>query len=420
MTLSGQTEVAVLGRIGYLTSQYPATSHTFILREVAALRARGVKVETFSVRPPSQDERIDPSIAAEAASTFNILSQGLMTFAGAHLKLFARSPARYARGLARAMRHRPPGLRGFGLALAHFAEAGVLAMELHRRQITRLHNHFANSGATVGFLAAGMIDLPWSFMIHGISETDYPAGITLPAKIRAARFVACASWFGRAQAMRIVEPAHWPKINVVRCGVPLERLSRSNSRRSGRDIVCVGRLSSEKGQAGLLDVFAAVRNRVGDAQLTLIGTGPDEILLRQKATALGVEDSVCFAGRYSEADTLSAIAGADILVVASFMEGLPIVLMEAMALGTAVIAPRLAGIPELVEDGHTGLLFTPSNWSELEIGIERLLMDDGLRLRLADEAHKVVTAHFDITQSAEKLVSLFADATASRSAPVLS
>jgi glycosyltransferase involved in cell wall biosynthesis len=102
------------------------------------------------------------------------------------------------------------------------------------------------------------------------------------------------------------------------------------------------------------------------------------------------------------------------------MEGLPIVLMEAMALGTAVIAPRLAGIPELVEDGHTGLLFTPSNWSELEIGIERLLMDDGLRLRLADEAHKVVTAHFDITQSAEKLVSLFADATASRSAPVLS
>ena len=175
-------------RIAYLTSQYPATSHTFILREVAAVRGRGIAVDTFSVRPPSDDELTDPAIAAEAKTTFNILRQGLPAFAAAHFSLLATSPARYARGFLQALRHRPPGLRGLGLALAHFAEAGVLAVELRRRQVTHLHNHFANSAATVGFLAAGMIDLPWSFMIHGISESDYPAGITLPAKIRAARF----------------------------------------------------------------------------------------------------------------------------------------------------------------------------------------------------------------------------------------
>ena len=104
------------------------------------------------------------------------------------------------------MSHRPPGLRGFGLSLAHFAEAVALAAELRRRQITRLHNHFANSAATVGYLATRLLKMPWSFTMHGISETDYPAGLLLGRKIEAAHFVACVSYFGRAQAMRLVTP----------------------------------------------------------------------------------------------------------------------------------------------------------------------------------------------------------------------
>lgn len=395
-------------QIAYLTSQYPATSHTFILREVAALRAAGIGVHTFTVRPASDEELTDSAIAAEAASTFVILSQSWARIAAAHLRLLAGRPADYARGFALALRHRPPGLRGFGLALAHFAEAGVLADELLGRRITHLHNHFANSAATVGLLAARMINLPWSFMIHGISETDYPAGVTLPDKIRAARFVACASWFGRAQAMRVVEPEHWPKIMVVRCGLPLDQLPNAKSVRSGRQLLCVGRLSPEKGQAGLLGAFAAIHERINDARLELIGSGPDEDALRARAASLGIEEAISFAGRRSEADTLVAIAGADILVVASLMEGLPIVLMEAMALRTAVVAPRLAGIPELIDDGRTGLLFTPSDWRELEAKVERLLTDDGLRARLVAEAYQTVADGYDIARSAKLLTSLFA------------
>jgi len=397
-------------QIAYLTSQYPATSHTFILREVAALRAAGVSIHTFTVRPASDEERTDNAIAAEAKSTFVILKQNWTRFVGAHVRLLVNQPADYVRGFAQALRHRPPGLRGLGLALAHFAEAGVLADELQRRGITHLHNHFANSAATVGFLAAGMLDLPWSFMIHGISETDYPAGVTLPAKLRAAQFVACASWFGRAQAMRVVEPVHWPKIQVVRCGVPLEQLCPADvARKTGRKILCVGRLSPEKGQAGLLDVFAAIHRRVGDARLELIGSGPDESALRTHAARLGLEDVVSFAGRRSEADTLAAIAKADILVVASLMEGLPIVLMEAMALGTAVVAPRLAGIPELIDHGRTGLLFRPSDWRELESKIDRLLTDEGFRDRLVGEAYRTVADDYDILDSAKILSALFAN-----------
>ena len=401
-------------RIAYLTSQYPATSHTFILREVEALRSAGVSVQTFTVRPASSDELTDPAIAAEAATTFVILAQSWPSIIAAHIRLVAGRPANYARGIAQALSHRPPGLRGLALAVAHFAEAGVLADELQRRRINHLHNHFANSAATVGFLAAEMIDLPWSFMIHGISETDYPAGVTLPDKIRAARFVACASWFGRAQAMRVVEPEHWPKIEVVRCGIPLDRLPSPNPNRSGRQILCVGRLSPEKGQAGLLDVFAAVHRQIDDARLELIGSGPEEDVLRRQVAQLGVDDVVTFAGRRSEGDTLAAVASADILVVSSFMEGLPIVLMEAMALGTAVIAPRLAGIPELVDDDRTGLLFMPSNWHELELQIIRLLSEDGLRERLTRDARQTIVDEFDVMQSAKVLATLFANDPLSR------
>lgn len=401
---------AVERQIAYLTSQYPATSHTFILREVAALRTAGVSVHTFTVRPASDEELADGVIAAEAASTFVILAQGWASIAAAHAKLLVGSPVRYVRAFILAMRHRPPGLRGLGLAFAHFVEAVVLAEELRQRRITHLHNHFANSAATVGLLAAGMIDLPWSFMIHGISETDYPSGVTLPDKVRAARFVACASWFGRAQAMRVVEPEHWPKIRVVRCGVPIEHLPKPSSVRSGRRVLCVGRLSPEKGQAGLLDVFAAIRERFNDAELELIGSGPEEKTLRDRAATLGLEDAVSFAGRRSEADTLAAIAKADILVMASLMEGLPIVLMEAMALRTAVVAPRLAGIPELVDDGRTGLLFTPANWGELQSTIELLLTDDELRARLAEGAYQTIVDQYDVSTSAELLKELFARA----------
>ena len=405
MTTNGPDE----RQIAYLTSQYPATSHTFIMREVLALRAAGLSVHTFTIRPASVEERTDSAIAAEAASTFVILAQSWARFAAAHIKLLAGRPAGYVRGLVKALRHRPPGLRGLALALAHFAEAGVLADELLRRRITHLHNHFANSAATVGLLAAEMVDLPWSFMIHGISETDYPAGVTLPDKIRAARFVVCASWFGRAQAMRVVEPEHWPKIRVVRCGLPLQQLPSTERARSGRHVLCVGRLSPEKGQAGLLDVFAAIRTRIDDARLELIGSGPEEAALRSRAARLGLGAEVSFPGRRSEADTLAAIARADILVVASLMEGLPIVLMEAMALGTAVVAPRLAGIPELVDDDRTGLLFTPANWGELEGKIERLLTDDKLRARLVKGAYQTIVGEYDIRQSAQSLVALFAN-----------
>jgi colanic acid/amylovoran biosynthesis glycosyltransferase len=394
-------------RLAYLTSQYPATSHTFISREVAAVRGAGISVETFSIRPPTRNELQDDALRKESAGTFTVLRQPLTRFIGAQLAVLFTQAGGYFRTLARALGHRPPGLRGFALAFAYFAEALVLARELRRRGVTRLHNHFANAGAIVGHLTARLLGMPWSFTMHGISETDYPAGLLLAKKIEAADFVACVSYFGRAQAMRLVSPDHWGKLHVVRCGLPLDALPKEFGSRNGTRIICVGRLSPEKGQAGLLDAFASISAHSPHAELVFVGDGPESADLHARSRSLGIADRVKFAGRLGEQDALEQIAASDILVLPSFMEGLPIVLIEAMAVGTSVIASRVAGIPELVEDGKSGLLFTPSKWDELAACIERLLGDPRLRETLARNAQASVRREFDIRKSAIELRALF-------------
>lgn len=394
-------------RVAYLTSQYPATSHTFISREVAALRRLGVMIDTFSIRPPSGAEMQDETLRKEAAGTFTVLRQPIASFLSAQIALLFTRPGRYFTTLGRALSHRTPGLRGVAMSAVYFAEALVLARELKRRKIDRLHNHFANAGAIVGYLAAALLDMPWSFTMHGISETDYPAGILLGKKIEAAQFVACVSYFGRAQAMRLVWPDQWDKLQIIRCGLPLSDLPSHAPTGAIRRIICVGRLAPEKGQAGLLQAFAELNNCRDDVQLVLVGDGPEADELRSRAKALRIADSVTFAGRLSEKDTLDQIAASNILVLSSFMEGLPIVLMEAMAMGTAVVASRVAGIPELVKDSESGLLFTPSNWDELADCIRRLLDDETLRRTLATRAREAVASEFDITRSASQLRALF-------------
>ena len=220
--------------------------------------------------------------------------------------------------------------------------------------------------------------------------------------------VACVSWFGRAQGMRLVEPVHWDKMHVVRCGLPFDRVPMRGPRDSNdQSIICVGRWSPEKGQAGLLRVIAELRTRYPNLRLRLVGYGPEKAAMEALASDLGVANSVDFVGRLSEEATLAEIARSDILALPSFMEGLPIVLMEAMAIGVPVVASRVAGTPELVEDGASGLLFTPSNWDELGDRIERLLTDRDLYERVAELGKTKVAAEFDARKSAAEMLRLF-------------
>ena len=395
-------------RIGYLTSLYPAPSHTFIRREVLAVREHGVDVSTFSVRMPNEKERSAAADQQAFGETFYLLPMSPARAARAHLTRLARDPVGYARTFGLALKHRVPGVKALGLSMAYFIESMVLADELDRQGVTHLHNHFANPAATVGYLATRHLGLPWSLTLHGISETDYPAGNLLGAKLQAADFAACVSHFGRAQALRLIPPEHWDKLFIVRCALDLralpERPTRNNT--SGRvRAICVARLSPEKGHVGLLRAFAkAQRNGARDSELILVGDGPERERVLQTIQELGLEGSVHLKGHMAEQDTLREVAQSDLLVLASFMEGLPVVLMEALAYGLPVIAPRVAGVPELVEENVHGLLFAPAAWDELAERLQRLLSDAALRQRLGGAGRAKIEQEFEISRAVAPLV----------------
>ncbi len=403
---------SISGPIAYLTSQYPAPSHTFIRREIAQLKKVNLDILTYSIRKPVAG--LDNPLDVEAQEqTYFLLGQGWATHIAAHIKALLHRPVRYLRTLKRAIQHRVPGGRALLWSLFHFVESITLANQLKKDGIVHLHNHFANSAANVGMLAADFSQIPWSLTLHGISETDYPAGLLLGKKVAAAQFVACVSWFGRAQAMRISHSDHRHKFHTIRCGIALDDIpTHSTEKQSGlpKQIICVARLSSEKGLLGLLKAFAGVRSSGWNAELILLGDGPEKTAIETELKHLDLETHVKILGRRSEPDTLIAIAESDLLVLPSFMEGLPVVLMEAMALGVPVVASRVAGVPELIEDGKNGLLFHPADWEGLETAIIRNLSDQKEAADLALQAKQTIKQEFDIEVAVSPLPQLFADA----------
>ncbi|SIN60498.1 Glycosyltransferase involved in cell wall bisynthesis [Parasphingorhabdus marina DSM 22363] len=409
---TGGREPLHAGTIGYLTSQYPAASHTFIRREIEQLRSGGLPIKTYSIRRPETDlaSAADQRMREE---TYYVLNAGIGAYVVSHLRALFTRPLRYLSCFTRAMRHRVPGLRALIWALFHFAESIVLARQLEKDGVGHLHNHFANSAATVGMLASRFNKIPWSLTLHGISETDYPAGLLLADKIAEARFVACVSWFGRAQAMRIVPVRVWDKFHIVRCGITLDELPRRsepNGERTRKQIICVARLSSEKGHPGLLQAFAGLVREGHDVELLLVGDGPAQAEIQAQCDELAISDRVKMAGRLSEQDTLAAIAGSDILVLPSFMEGLPVVLMEGMALGKPVVASRIAGVPELIDDEHNGLLFHPADWDGLRRALDRTLSDAAGASKRAERARVKISEEFDVKIAVSPLPELFANA----------
>jgi len=206
----------------------------------------------------------------------------------------------------------------------------------------------------------------------------------------------------RAQALRTIPPELWGRVTVVRCGVSLaRRLAKSNG--VPLRIVCVGRLSAEKGHHGLLRALARLRGVVPPSRVTFVGDGPMRAELEAQARELGLVDSVEFVGARSEDDVMQILAAADLFALASLMEGLPVVLMEAMSLGLPVVAPHVAGIPELVGDEREGLLFAPSDWDGLAAQLQRLLSDEDLRARLGAAGRARIAQEFAIGRAVEPL-----------------
>lgn len=403
-------------RIGYLTGVYPRATDTFIQREVAALRARGLTVDEYSVRRPDAAQLLTPAHEKAAARTTYLLPPNAAAVVAVMAAL--RSPARFLRTAALAWRTHPAGLRGAAKQAAYFVEACVLARHLRSRGTDHLHNHFPDSSGTVAMLAAELAGIGFSFTMHGAEILRDVAKWRLDEKVARARFGVSVSWYGRAQAMLVSPSASWAKLHVVHCGVDIDGYAARTHLADGRHVVFVGRLDEIKGLPVLLDALAAVQQHLPDVQLTLVGDGPDREALQRRAAELGLGDAVHFPGYANSEQVRAHLATADVFVLPSFFEGIPVSLMEAMASGVPVVASHLPGIAELVDEGRSGHLVPAGDSAGLAARLVELLTDPELRSCMGAAGRATVAAEFSLEHEAARLHGLLVASMAGRSSAV--
>lgn len=395
--------------VAYLNSQYPSLSHTFIEREVRALRAAGVRVRTFTIRTADHAGKLGGAHAEAAGETTVILS-GVGPIARDVLAALVRSPTGVLRVIRESQRLAPPGLRSRVRHLAYAAEGLRLAAELRRAGLTHVHVHMANNGAAAALLACAYERrLSYSLTIHGSAEFFHVDTWSLAPKAERAVFVRCISNFCRAQVMAWTRPEAWPRFHVVPCGIDPDAFAPREGAPVGPiRLLGVGRLAPIKAYAVLLDACAELSRRGVDWRLGLVGDGPLRTTLERRAGDLGIADRVTFHGAVAAEAIADLYRAAEVIVVSSFMESTPVVLMEGMACGLAVAATRVGGIPDLVADGVHGVLVAPGSADALAEGLAGLAARRDRLAEMGRAGREAVRRMHDIREVGAAMATLLA------------
>jgi glycosyltransferase involved in cell wall biosynthesis len=396
-------------RIAYLTTAYPAISHTFIRRELLEIERRGHEIHRFSVRPhPSTP--VDPKDKEELAKTLHILRQPKSRLISALVKVVVTQPGKALAAFKHTLRLAESSERGLLRHMAYIAEAAFLLGEVRHRGIEHIHVHFGTNAAAVAMLVREMGGPPFSVTIHGgPSEFDAPIGLSLGDKIRAAEFVCAITDYCAAQLCRWVTSEHWDKIKVVRCTVGEQFFQAAAPvDPSSKTFVCIGRLAPQKGLLMLVDAFAQAIKSGVDARLVVCGDGDLRSEIERRAANAGIQDRIEFTGWIDEAEVRRRLLSSRCMVLASFAEGLPMVIMEAFALGRPVISTTIAGIPELVVPGVNGWLVTAGRSDQTAEAIRAAMATPADRLQeMAAAGRRMVLDHYNTTTEGEKLERLF-------------
>lgn len=388
--------------VAYLGSIYPGLSLAFIDREMAALRLLGREVVSVSVRPADPDDLRTEHARQEAARTLTILGGGSWRVLTGAATFALRHPLILLAGLLRALRTGAPRARNRLWQVFYLVEGIVLLDILGTAGVRHVHVHFANNAADIARAAVELGNArdgggwTWSFSMHGPTEFEDPMGFDLAAKVRSASMVACITDYCRSQLMRWTTPDLWSRLHLVRMSVDVERYRYVE--RSLRDpadplrVLFVGRLVPEKGPTVLLEAVAGLRDV--PVQVQVVGKGPLAGELQRTIVARGLGDRVELVGPLGQDELPERYAWADVLCLPSFAEGLPVVLMEALATGLPVVTTPIAGIGELVEDGQTGLLTPPGRADLLGEAFRQAHSDPDLRHRLGLEGRRRIDAGF--------------------------
>jgi colanic acid/amylovoran biosynthesis glycosyltransferase len=394
--------------LGYLTNLYGRASDTFIRQEVFQLRKLGHTVVTFSLRLPEPEHIVSDEVRNERARTEYILEAGVLKLALAVLACAAFHPLRTARTVALALRTSAPGLKALVWQVIYLVEAAYLARRIESLGVEHVHNHIAMNSATVGMFAALLSGVMWSMTVHGPHDFVEPTRWALPKKLESAAFTVFISEFGRSQGMWHTPFSAWPKLHVVRCGlddtflgaatIPIPQTPR---------LVFVGRLSPEKGGVLLVEAAAKLKRDGVRVELVLIGDGPSRRDIERAITSYGLDGAVTLLGWRSSERVREEILGSRALVLPSFAEGLPIVLMEALALHRPVLSTYVGGIPELVQPGINGFLVPPGSVDDLAEALRAVVSAPvGLLAEMGRRGAERVADRHDAAANARQLEAL--------------
>jgi glycosyltransferase involved in cell wall biosynthesis len=398
-------------RIAYLVNQYPTISHIFIRREILSLERRGLQVMRIALRE-WEGKLVDPEDHLERVRTRYVLGNGASPLLLAFAQTLVTRPVRLLQALMLALRMGRHGERAYPVHLAYLAEACRIAIWLRAAGVQHLHAHFGTNSAEIAMLAHALGGPQWSFTVHGPKEYDNVRLVGLTEKIQRCAFVVAITSYGRSQLYRLVSHQHWSKVRVVHCGLePAFFAIPVNLPPAVRRFVCVGRLVEQKGQLLLVDAARKLAELGTEFELVLVGGGEMRSEIEAAIERYGLQARVRITGGISSEQLREEILAARAIVLPSFAEGLPMVLMEAMALRRPVISTFIAGIPELVEPGKHGWLI-PAGDVEALMHAMQACLDTPIEAlaRMGEAAHQRVIERHSADPQAAQLAELFESA----------
>ena len=394
--------------IAYLVNQYPKVSHSFIRREIAGIEACGIPVARFSIRSCGS-ELVDEIDKLELEKTRIVLGIGKVGLLFALIRVAITRPIRFLTALGLMLQVGWRSERGILRHFAYLVEACVLLLWFSQEKIAHVHAHFGTNSTTVAMLCRTLGGPPYSFTVHGPEEFDKAQAIALTEKINRSAFVVAISSFGKSQLYRWCEHEQWSKIHVIHCGVDQLFLTQPHVPIPNEPrVVCVGRLSEQKGHLLLVEAASRLAAEGQSFKLVFVGDGPLRSQIETLIAQKGLQNHIEITGWASNPEVQQQILASRALVLPSFAEGLPVVIMEALALERPVISTYVAGIPELVEPGTCGWLVPPGSVEALTTAMRTALLLPVEKLEQMGQIGAVrVAEQHDAAIEASKLAALF-------------
>lgn len=393
--------------IGYLSNQYPHASCTFIRREILALEQLGIDINRYSIRP-SEIQIVNEVDYAEQSRTRYVLHSGGLSLLKNFFWCVATRPAKFFSTLLFATRLGIGSDRGLLIYLFYVFEACTLTRWFDEDDIDHVHVHFGSNPTTVAMLCQRLGGPGYSFTVHGPAEFDNPAGMRLGEKIAESKFAAAISSYGRSQLYRWCDYEHWPKVQIVHCGVDEKYMDAvTTDVPDNNNFVFIGRIHEQKGHGVLVEAIRILASKGCQFSVRLLGDGPLAEALKAELKRHGVEDYVEFLGWADDQMVQREIEACRAMVLPSFAEGLPVVLMESLAMGRPAVTTAIAGIPELIETGKCGWLVPAGSAIDLADAMQEALETPVATLtEMGKEGQRRVHSQHNVMTEAKKLLTL--------------